>query len=370
VIVAEVLDELSMTVSTWKRTDVVRQVARRPPQDLDRAAGSRSWIETMTDEVLAHPVVVRLAAPEPAPSADLRRRDGRLVFERHGAIRYTTHATLAIEQEVIDIVTAGRRAGRGVADADGVQRSIASAGLGEGQAAAVRAVTLDGHADACVVGPAGAGKSRTMGAAVDAWRASGVPVRGLAVSAVAAGVLQAEAGVPADTVAKLLFEHGRPGAANDGWRLRRGEVVVVDEARMVASRDLAHLAQLAHGPRPSSSWSGTTPSSERSRPAGCSASSPTSTRSSSRVCGASRLHGSETPTCACVPAILLPLSSTSDTGESRVAIGSAPSTPPSPPGTTPAVSARPWSSAPPTTPPSSVSLGGSATPESQQVRSS
>jgi conjugative relaxase-like TrwC/TraI family protein len=168
-IVAEVLDELSMTVSTWKRTDVVRQVARRTPQDLASAAASRLWIETMTDEVLAQRVVVRLAAPEPVPPADLRRRDGRSVFERHGAVRYTTHATLAIEQEVIDIVTAGRRAGRGVADADAVQRSIASAGLGEDQAAAVRAVTLDGHAVACVVGPAGAGKSRTMRAAADAW---------------------------------------------------------------------------------------------------------------------------------------------------------------------------------------------------------
>jgi conjugative relaxase-like TrwC/TraI family protein len=246
VIVAEVLHELSMTVSTWKRTDVVRQVARRTPQDLGSAVAARSWIETMTDDVLAHPVVVRLAAPEPAPPADLRRRDGRSVFERHGAVRYTTHATLAIEQEVIDIVTAGRRAGRGVADADAVQRSTVRAGLGEDQAAAVRAVTLDGHAVACVVGPAGTGKSRTMRAAAAAWRASGVPVRGLAVSAVAAGVLQAEAGVPADTVAKLLFEHDRRGAANDGWRLRRGEVVVVDEASMLASRDLVHLAHLAH----------------------------------------------------------------------------------------------------------------------------
>jgi conjugative relaxase-like TrwC/TraI family protein len=245
-IVAEVLDELSTTVSTWKRTDVVRHVARRSPHGLASAAASRSWIETMTDEVLAHPAIVRLAAPEPAPPADLRRRDGRSVFERHGAVRYTTHATLAIEQEVVDIVTAGRRAGRGVADADAVQRSIERAGLGEDQAAAVRAVTLDGHAVACVVGPAGTGKSRTMRAAAAAWRASGVPVRGLAVSAVAAGVLHAEAGVPANTVAKLLFEHDRRGAAHDRWRLRRGEIVVVDEASMVASRDLARLAQLAH----------------------------------------------------------------------------------------------------------------------------
>jgi AAA domain/UvrD-like helicase C-terminal domain len=246
VVVGEVLDDLSMTVSTWKRTDVARQVARRTPHDLGTAAAARSWIETTTDEVLADPAIVRLAAPEPAPPADLRRRDGRSVFERHDAVRYTTHTTLAIEQEVIDSVAAGRGAGRGVADADAVERSVAYAGLGEDQAAAVRAVTLGGDAVACVVGPAGTGKSRTMGAAAAAWRASGVPVRGLAVSAVAAGVLQAEAGVPADTVAKLLFEHDRPVPADDGWRLRRGEVVVVDEASMVASRDLARLAQLAH----------------------------------------------------------------------------------------------------------------------------
>jgi conjugative relaxase-like TrwC/TraI family protein len=245
-IAAEVIHELSMTVATWRRTDVVRQVARRTPQDLGRAVASRLWIEAMTDEVLAHPAVARLAAPEPVPPPDLRRRDGRSVFDHHGAVRYTTHATLAIEQEVVDIVTAGRGAGRAVADADAVARSIAYAGLGEDQAAAVRAVTLDGHAVACVVGPAGTGKSRTMRAAAAAWLMSGVPVRGLAVSAVAAGVLQAEAGVPADTVAKLLFEHDRRDAANDGWRLRRGEVVVVDEASMVASRDLARLAQLAH----------------------------------------------------------------------------------------------------------------------------
>jgi TrwC relaxase len=93
VIVAEVLDELSTTVSTWKRSDVVRQVARGTPLDPISAAAARSWIETTTDEVLAHPAIVRLAAPEPAPPADLRRRDGQSVFERNGAVRYTTHAT-------------------------------------------------------------------------------------------------------------------------------------------------------------------------------------------------------------------------------------------------------------------------------------
>jgi hypothetical protein len=364
------------TIERWPDTsvpfaaDAVATAATARPHDLGSAAAARSWIETVTDEVLAHPAIVRLAAPEPAAPADLRRRDGRSVFERHGAVRYTTHATLAIEQEVIDIVTAGRRAGRGVADADAVQRSIASTELGDDQAAAVRDVTLDGDAVTCVVGPAGTGKSRTMRAATAAWQACGVPVRGSAVSAVAAGVLQAEAGVRIDTVAKLLFEHDGRGAANDGWRLRRGEVVVVDEASMLASRDLARLAQLAHraeaklvlvgdhaqlGAVEAGGLFRLLVDIDAVELSGVWRFSVAWERDASL-----RLRARDP----------VSLSSTTDTGESRPAIGSALSTPPSPPGTTPALSARPWSSAPPTTPLSLVSLDASAPPESRPVRSS
>jgi AAA domain/UvrD-like helicase C-terminal domain len=222
---------------------VVRAAARLAPTDLGDAEATRRWIEAAADNVLAHPAVVCLAAPEPAPPADLRRRDGLSVFERHGVARFTTLDTLSVEQQVLDHAAADP--GRwGVAQPAAVQAAIAEAGLGGDQAAAVRAVTQDGDTVICVVGPAGTGKSRSMGAAARAWQTSGIPVRGLAVSAVAAGVLQTEAGTPAETVAKLLFEHDRPGGPGQRWRLVRGEVVVVDEAGMVASRDLARLTQL------------------------------------------------------------------------------------------------------------------------------
>jgi hypothetical protein len=60
--------------------------------------------------VLAHPGVVLLAAPEPAPPSVLRRRDGLSVFERHGAARFTTLDTLSVEQQVLDL--AARTPGR------------------------------------------------------------------------------------------------------------------------------------------------------------------------------------------------------------------------------------------------------------------
>ncbi len=115
-VVAEVLAELAGAQSTWTRTDVVRRLARRVPVGLGDAGETRAWIESTADEVLAHRSIVALAAPEPPPPGDLRRRDGRSVFERHAATRFTTDATLAVEQQVLDIDTAGRGAGRGIAN--------------------------------------------------------------------------------------------------------------------------------------------------------------------------------------------------------------------------------------------------------------
>ena len=242
--VAEIVNELARSTSTWRRADVARAAARRAPAS-GTADETRRWIESTADLVLAHPAVVTLAAPELTAPAELVRRDGRCVFDRHDAPRYTTLATLEIEQRVVDLVDIGRNAARAIADTAAVDVAIDGSGLSVDQADVVRAVTQDGDTVTCVVGPAGAGKSRTMRAAAEAWTASGIPVRGLAVSAVAAGVLAAEAAVPADTIAKFLFEHDRPEGPDDSWRLRPGEVVIVDEAGMVASRDLARLAILA-----------------------------------------------------------------------------------------------------------------------------
>lgn len=242
-VVDQVVGELARSSSTWVRADAVRAAARRAP-----AAGgteaARRWIEAVADAVVANARVVALTAPAPAAPAELCRRDGSSVFDRHGAARFTTAATLSAEQAVLDLASAGAGAGRGVAEPAAVDAAVAAGGLGPDQAAAVRAVAGGGDTVVCVVGPAGAGKSRTMGAAAEAWRASGVPTRGLALSAVAAGVLEAEAGIASETVAKFLFEHDRPGGPGEEWRLGEGEVVVVDEAAMVASADLARLALL------------------------------------------------------------------------------------------------------------------------------
>jgi hypothetical protein len=92
-----------------------------------------------------------------------------------------------------------------------------------------------------LVGPAGSGKSRALGAARAAWQAAGVQVRGVAPSAVAAGVLSEQAAIPSETLAKFLWDVRRGRTS-----LQRGGVVVCDEASMVATRDLAQLVLHSH----------------------------------------------------------------------------------------------------------------------------
>ena len=64
-------------------------------------------------------------------------------------------------------------------------------------------------------------------------------VRARISSAVAAGVLTGQAGIRSETLAKFLLDASRGRIS-----LTRGEVVICDEASMVATRDLAALAVL------------------------------------------------------------------------------------------------------------------------------
>jgi conjugative relaxase-like TrwC/TraI family protein len=210
-VVEAALADLELTRSTWGRTDDVQQIAARLPARLAaNATEARAWVEYLADRLVNHADVVAVTRlTDPAEPAVLRR-DGRSVFEPHSAIRYTTRFTLELEQRVLDVAVSGRDSARGVAEQRQVEAEIGAHGLSADQADAVRRLCLAGDTLACLVGPAGTGKTRTIGAAVDAWSDAGCPVRGLAVSAVAADALAQEALVETDTVAKLLYEHDRP----------------------------------------------------------------------------------------------------------------------------------------------------------------
>ena len=221
----EALDRLERTHSTWGRAQAIEALSTvLPAHRLGSADEVRHLLEAAADMLLTSNDVVCLTSPD--------RPDGR-----HGGLRYSTRWTLQTEQAVLDTVEAGRTAGVAIAP---TYRALADAGLGDDQRNAVRALCGGGERVAVLVGPAGAGKTRTLAAARQAWQNAGIPVRGVAPSAVAAGVLTVEAGISSDTLAKFLLD-----VSARRCQLRAGEVIVCDEASMVSTRDLARLVLIA-----------------------------------------------------------------------------------------------------------------------------
>ena len=190
--------ELFETGSTWRRNDVIREIARLVPTDVNSHSDELvRWIERTADTVIERHVEL---APRVAPGTPVRR-DGRPITESTMDRRFTTDTILAQEEYLVSwaldrFELAGQPA------------ELAAEGLDHAQQLAARAVAGT-DALVVIVGPAGAGKTSALRAAVAGLTGAGRPVFGLAPSATAAAVLAKQTGVEADTVDKLLYEHTR-----------------------------------------------------------------------------------------------------------------------------------------------------------------
>ncbi|MBB4584118.1 hypothetical protein GGE45_006507, partial [Rhizobium aethiopicum] len=106
------------------------------------------------------------------------------------------------------------------------------------QVDAIRHVTGDSGI-AAVVGLAGAGKSTLLAAARLAWERKGRRVIGAAIAGKAAEGLEDSSGIKSRTLAawELAWANGRD-------TLHRGDVLVIDEAGMVASQQMARVLDI------------------------------------------------------------------------------------------------------------------------------
>ena len=210
----------------------------------------------------------------------------RSIFDFHGSRLYTDTATLAHE----DVVMAARNDDGGPAVSSAVaMESLAGykhrsrLELHSDQRAAAAQVLLSGNRLDAVVGPAGTGKTTTLGAVKAAWEAEfgAGTVVGLAPAAASAEVLGRELALATENVAKWLYESVGQGAGHraaqffdterlltvgatpgplylrlaqraarlaveqDRWRFHPNQLVVVDEASMVSTLQLSALVQQA-----------------------------------------------------------------------------------------------------------------------------
>jgi conjugative relaxase-like TrwC/TraI family protein len=270
--------------ATFSRANLLAEVHRqlhavRFASPTDRIAVA----EHTTDMAVAQSLLI--SAPELHHTPEhLRRADGTSRFRAKGHEIYTTVTLLDAESRLLD---AGRRTD-GPAVSIGVVATKSAANLpgrdhplNLDQAMAVEQIATSGRALDVLVGPAGTGKSTTMAGLRAVWEAEHGPgsVLGLAPSAAAAEVLAGELGIDTENTAKWLYEHRqeparlaelaslrrvlrsagaskqrrlplrrRIAAAEEQlarWRLRRGQLVIVEEATLAGTFALDELVSAA-----------------------------------------------------------------------------------------------------------------------------
>ena len=177
--------------------------------------------------------------------AAMRGSDQLVALGRDGAgqDRFTTRGMIEVELKLARSAEALERYGHAVAERY-VERALASArdaglNLSGEQQAALRHVTAPRDLG-LVVGYAGSGKSAMLGVAREAWEAQGYTVRGAALSGIAAENLEQGSGIASRTIASLEHQWAR---GRD--QLGAGDVLVIDEAGMIGSRQMERLATAA-----------------------------------------------------------------------------------------------------------------------------
>jgi Ti-type conjugative transfer relaxase TraA len=233
----ELVDREALTelTSSFTRRDLLQAIAARLP-----TGAPVDDIEQIADQVLAHDPVklVELGTSRgQLTSADvIRLADGRVVPSGPGERRYTTRGLLLTESHAINTALARTRDGVAVGDDTTIDQAMRGRTLSEEQAAMVRRLTGSGAGVEIVVGKAGTGKTYALDAARHAWQQAGIPVTGVALAARAALELEQSAGIDSTTIATLERR-----LAHDDGVLPAGSVLIVDEAGMVGTRQLARL---------------------------------------------------------------------------------------------------------------------------------
>ncbi len=250
-VASRALDRCAAHASTWTAHDIAEHVTR-----IITETGVRAQHDELR-ELIA--MTTRLAADD-----CLSVLPPGAVQPEHVAHLTTLHV-VAVEMRLRDLLAA--RATGDVHATPDVSHVARRRGLDPQQVQAAAAIA---SSDPLVVveGAAGAGKTTMLGAAIEAAATQGRAVRVVTPTKKAADVAGQELGVPTESVAKLVYEHGWRWNADGVWtrlavgdtdpqtgaaytgptnpaRLIRAERIVVDEAGMLDQDTALALLTLA-----------------------------------------------------------------------------------------------------------------------------
>lgn len=214
-----VLENITRMKAVFDRRDIARE--------LNRYIDDPAQFQNLLARLEASPELVQLVDEQ---------REGN----RTEPAKYSTREMIDTEQAMIGAaerlaVTRGHEVDPNRIRAVIVERPT----LSDEQRQALEHVTGGGNL-AVVIGDAGTGKSFAMAAARQAWESEGFRVRGAALSGKAADELQNGSGIESRTLHSLEYawSSGRDP-------LTKRDVIVVDEAGMVGSRQLGRILAAA-----------------------------------------------------------------------------------------------------------------------------
>jgi conjugative relaxase-like TrwC/TraI family protein len=247
-VIAGALWEVQQDRASWTRHDLIAGINRQLPDCLGglTAVQAQTLVEDLTNQALAPGgEAVRLTAPELVPAPDeLRRADGRSIYEPPQADRYATTWHLRAEETVL---AAARRADGPRVELEEASRYVDASRLSPSQAVAVTQLLTSGREVEPFEAAAGTGKSFTMAAFADIWtHATGTPALGLTTSERARQVLEDEGFKRSANISRWLAAQDRIAAGraqpyDADYEFVAGQVIVVDEASMVSTQHLAAI---------------------------------------------------------------------------------------------------------------------------------
>lgn len=294
-VVARALAAMEESKQSWTRSDLQFAISQALPGHLGvRHQHIPALLEGLTDKAEALARHLNPHTHAAGLESKFYRADGESVFVKPGAQRYATDTQLLGEGELR--AAAVRRGAPALTEAevDEVVGRFARSGreLGADQAAALRGILTSGAAVEVLTAPAGTGKSFLVGTLAETWPqyGPGAPTRpagppggpdapggmgegpggsrppapapdpetggseGRRVFGLAYGQRQAdiltEEGVKASNIARWLagqtrLDHGAGTTTDEGFRLRSGDLLVVDEAGAAATADLVAIHRRA-----------------------------------------------------------------------------------------------------------------------------
>nr|WP_272948567.1 MobF family relaxase [Kribbella sindirgiensis] len=263
--------------ATWTRWNLLAEAARqtrllRFVSTNDRFAALQAIVERAEQHSIS------LTTPD-LVTIPVTRASGENVFTVHNGQIYTSPVILGAEAILLDL--ACDTTGPTIALA-----TIHTAGLSPDKAAALRRIATSGQKLEALIGPAGTGKTSLLSALAASWEAEygDGSVIALAPSSAASTVLADAIGTAAENIAKWIYESAGLGAEQrrdqilqtehaaslahrtrrrhrhqrligqlaalradrDRWGFHKNQLVIIDEASMASTMELATIARAAN----------------------------------------------------------------------------------------------------------------------------